>query len=265
MPAQKVLFFAHQGGGFIAPENTLQAFEHSLRYQPDALELDIQLTRDEEIVVMHDPLVDRTTNGKGLVSSYTWAELQQLDAGYHFTTDGGKTFPFRGTGVHISLLRTIFERFPTKLINIDLKANDPVRERKLWELIQEFHAEKQVIVGSFYCKPIQRFRKLTNKAVATGACPQEVMAFLLGHYTGAWKRLRPEYSALQVPIKQSGIPIVTAASIQTAHNMGVAVHVWTINNSAEMDRLIQLGVDGVMTDRPDILRQRLDAEENKKQ
>jgi len=143
MAAHKVLVFAHQGGGFIAPENTLQAFEHSLRYQPDALELDIQLTRDDEIVVMHDPMVDRTTNGKGLVSSYSWEELQQLDAGYHFTTDGGKTFPFRGTGVRISLLRTIFERFPAQLINIDLKADDPIREQKLWELIQEFHVENE--------------------------------------------------------------------------------------------------------------------------
>src|SRR5579884_3402972 len=110
MVPDRFLHFAHQGGGLLAPENTMAAFECGAAYSPDALELDIQMTRDGEIVVIHDPTVNRTTDGFGSVADIMLGDLRQLDAGYWFTLDGGATYPFRGQGVRIPMLREVFER-----------------------------------------------------------------------------------------------------------------------------------------------------------
>lgn len=247
------LHFAHQGGGLLAPENTLAAFELGATYQPDALELDIQMTRDGQIVVMHDPTVDRTTNGHGPVAGFTLAELQRLDAGYHFTPDGGATYPFRGQGVTVPTLSEIFARFPHLLINIDLKEPMPGKEDQLWRTLQEARAADRAIVGSFVCAPLRRFRRLTGGTVATSACPGEVTAFVLYCRLYATRLLRPAYQALQVPETHRGIRIVSPASVRAAHQAGIKVHVWTINARPDMERLLDWGVDGIMTDRPDVL------------
>lgn len=247
------LHFAHQGGGLLAPENTLAAFAVGATFQPDALELDIQITRDGAIVVIHDPTVDRTTNGHGPVASFTLAELQQLDAGYHFTPDHGQTYPYRGQGVTIPTLSDIFDRFPDKLINIDLKEPALGKEARLWQTIQQAHAADRVIVGSFVCASLNHFRQLTQHTVATSACPREVAAFVLSHQIRASRFLRPTYRAFQVPEHQGRLRIVSPASIRAAHRLGVQVHVWTINTRPDMERLLDWGVDGIMTDRPDLL------------
>lgn len=253
MIPDRFLHFAHQGGGLLAPENTLAAFDLGAAYQPDALELDIQLTRDGVVVVSHDPTVDRMTNGQGPVARFTLAELQRLDAGYRFTTDGGQTYPFRGQGVTIPTLHAVFERFPDLLINIDLKEPQPGKEERLWATIQAAGATDRVIVGSFVCASLRRFRALTRGAVATSACPAEVAAFTLARPLYTARLLRPAFQALQVPEAQGRIRIVTPASIRAAHRLGSKVHVWTINARADMERLLGWGVDGIMTDRPDVL------------
>lgn len=254
------LHFAHQGGGLLAPENTLAAFELGASYQPDALELDIQMTRDGQIVVMHDPTVDRTTDGHGPVSSFTLAELRRLDAGYRFTTDGGQTYPFRGRGVTVPTLHEVFERFPHLLINIDLKEPVSGKEERLWQTIQDARAADRVIVGSFVCASLRRFRRLAGGAVPTSACPGEVTTFVFCCRAYATRLVRPTYQALQVPEVHRGIRIVSPASIRAAHRLSLKVHVWTVNESADMERLLDWGVDGIMTDRPDrlagILRRR---------
>jgi glycerophosphoryl diester phosphodiesterase len=119
------LRFAHRGGSHLAPENTLAAFTLGARYGANALETDIQLTRDGEVVTIHDATVDRTTDGTGLVASSTLAELRRLDAGFRFTPDGGATYPMRGQGISIPTLAEVFAAFPTLRINIDLKAEIP--------------------------------------------------------------------------------------------------------------------------------------------
>lgn len=250
------LFFAHQGGGLLAPENTLSAFDRGASYNPDALELDIQMTRDGEIVVIHDPTVDRTTDGHAAVSALTLEELRRLDAGYHFTPDGGRSFPFRGRGVTVPTLREVFERFPTKLINIDLKEPLPGKEDLLWRTIQAAHAEDRVIVASFDCASLRRFRALAGSAVPTSACPGEVAAFALHSLSRnpfAARLLKPSYQALQVPELHRGLRIVSPPSIRLAHQMCLKVHVWTVDDPADMRRLLSWGVDGIMTDRPDLL------------
>lgn len=251
MAYEKPLFFAHRGGALTAPENTLAAFQTGAQYGAQALELDIQLTSDNEIVVIHDPVVDRTTNGTGSVASFTYAELRQLDAGYRFTPDQGQTFPFRDQGITIPALREVFDQFPSLRINIDLKADDPHREHVLWTLIQEYHASERIMIGSETHPPIARFRQLTQGRVATSASTREVLAFLAAYWSHTARWLKPAFQALQVPETQSGIRIVSPATIQAAHRLGIDVHVWTVNERADMERLISWGVDGLMVDRPD--------------
>jgi glycerophosphoryl diester phosphodiesterase len=253
MMPKTFLHFAHQGGGLLAPENTVQAFDLGASFHPDALELDVQMTRDGVIVVIHDPTVDRTTNGHGPVAGFALAELERLDAGYHFTPDGGQSFPLRGQGVTIPTLGAVFERYPALLINIDLKEPAPGKEARLWRTIQEAGAAERVIVGSFHCGPLRRFRRLAGAAVATSACPREVLAFVVGGTLHAPRLGQSAYRALQVPEAQAGIRIVSPRSVRRAHRLGVQVHVWTVNERADMERLRAWGVDGIMTDRPDVL------------
>ena len=257
MRHDRPLFFAHRGGALLRPENTLPAFEHGLSFGADALELDIQQTRDGELVVIHDPTLERTTSGSGLVVSYALDELRRFDAGYTFTSDGGVTFPYRGQGITIPTLREVFERFPDVRINIDLKESTPDREDRLWALIQQFAAEERICAGCFEHAALARFRRLTEGRVATSASPREVRNFVLAAaaHTTSW--LRPAYDALQVPDTYGAIRIISRTTVEAAHRLGIEAHVWTVDTRAHMEALLALGVDGLMTDRPDILAEAL--------
>lgn len=251
---ERPLFFAHRGGSMLAPENTLAAFENGVALGADALELDIQSTREGELVVIHDVTVDRTTNGTGPVSSFTLEELRQLDAGFHFTPDGGLTYPFREKGHSIPTLSEVFEQFPQQRVNIDLKESTAVRERRLWELIRKMGVEERVLVASGDLhEPILRFRHFSGGRVATSASEKEIRSFVLTHFARATRLLRPAYDALQVPEMHRGIRVVSPSMVAAAHRMGLAVHVWTVDEREAMERLLRWGVDGIMTDRPDVL------------
>lgn len=251
---KRPLFFAHRGGSSLAPENTLIAFERGLAFGADALELDIQTTSEGELVVIHDPTLDRTTNGVGLVDTHTLDELRRFDAGYRFTPDGGHTYPYRGQGITIPTLREILEQFPQTRINIDLKESSPARERRLWETIQEYEAYERVLVASGDLPlPIIRFRQLAAGRVATSASASEVRNFVLATVAHATRWLHPAYDALQVPEAYRGIRVVSHPLLTAAHRLGLDVHVWTVDATSDMKRLLALGVDGLMTDRPDLL------------
>lgn len=253
---ERPLFFAHRGGAKLAPENTLAAFEKGVALGADALELDIQTTREGELVVIHDATVDRTTNGTGPVSTFTLAELRKLDAGYRFTPDEGQTFPFRGKGHSILTLSEVFERFPTLRVNIDLKESTAVRERRLWELIRKMRIEERVLVASGDLhEPILRFRHFSGGRVATSASEKEIRTFVLTHFARATRLLRPAYDALQVPEMHRGVRVVSASMVEAAHLLGLEVHVWTVDERETMERLLSWGVDGIMSDRPDVLAQ----------
>jgi glycerophosphoryl diester phosphodiesterase len=253
LTADHTLFFAHRGGSALSPENTIVAYERGLSYGADALELDVNFTRDGEIVVIHDSAVDRTTDGSGPVASFTLDELRKLDAGFRFTPDGGQTYPYRGSGVTIPTLREVLQRFPAARVNIELKTSTPETEERLWRLIQELGAEDRVLVASFPLAPVARFRGLSEGRVATAACQPEIRAFVLAAYSRRAQWLRPAYDVLQVPVSFRGIPVVSRLTVDAAHRLGLPVHVWTIDDRPTMERLLALGVDGLMSDRPDIL------------
>ncbi len=246
------LVFAHRGGGGLFPENTLEAFEYSARMGADVLELDVHSTADGTLVVMHDGSVDRTTNGRGRVSEMTLAELKKLDAGYLFTNDNGATFPFRGREITIPTLREIFEKFPQMTFNVEPKQATPSITRPLCEMIRQYKMIDQTIVGSFRQTAVDEFRQFCPE-VATSATPAEVSEFLAMYKTGIADSYTPPFQALQVPVNASFLNVVSKDFVEAAHRRNLQVHVWTINDADEMRRLLEMNVDGIMTDYPDRL------------
>ena len=235
--------FAHRGGAALAPENTLVAFDAGLAAGADGIELDVRLSRDGVPVLMHDPTLERTTNGSGPVDERTAADLAALDAGYHFERGGG--FPFRGRGVGVPTLRDVFERYPNAPMLVELKAADERLARAVVELVREAGAAGRVTVGSFQKGALDTVRAL-DPAIRTGADMDDVRNGLHG-VAG-----RPAFEAFQVPEVYAGMRIVTPEFIANAHALGVSVTVWTVNQEADMRRLLDWGVDGLITDRPDL-------------
>lgn len=246
------LVFAHRGGGGLFPENTLEAFKYSAEMGVDVLELDVHSTSDGALVVMHDAQVDRTTNGAGRVNQLTLAELKSLDAGYAFTPDGGQTFPYRGKGVTIPTLREIFDSFPAMTFNVEPKQAEPSITKPLCEMIRARKMTEKVIVGSFRQAAIDEVRAACPE-VATAATPSEVRDFLALYKIGLGETYRPPMQVLQIPERIGALGIVSPDFIDTARRLNLKVHVWTINETEDMQRLIEMKVDGIMTDYPDRL------------
>lgn len=249
------LIMAHRGESGNIPENTMPALDAATGLGVDVLESDIRLTRDDQIVLFHDEDLVRTTSEHGTVRSYTLDELLQFDLGHSFTTDNGMTYPFRGKGFRIITLKEAFERYPRMVFNLDIKDAFPSAPEELACLISDMDRENTVMVGSFHSSQLEEFRKLAPD-VPTSAHPGEVKTFLLNTKIGL-PRIRREdirYRAFQVPIKSGPLTIVTEKFIRMAHERDTAVHVWTINDEATMEHLLDLGVDGIFTDHPSIMR-----------
>jgi len=246
------LVFAHRGGGGLFPENTLEAFKYSAEMGVDVLELDVHATADGVLVVMHDASVDRTTNGTGRVNQMTLAEVKKLDAGYLFTPDGGKTYPYRGKGITIPTLQEIFDAFPSMTFNVEPKQTEPSVVKPMCEMIRARNMTDKVIVGSFRQAAIDEFRAECSE-VATAATPSEVSEFLALYKIGLGESYNPPMQVLQIPERVGALQVVSKDFIETAKKLNLKVHVWTINDAEDMKRLLDLKVDGIMTDYPDRL------------
>jgi len=245
------LVIAHRGAGGLAPENTLTAFERAHSLGVDVIELDVRSTNDGELVVMHDALVDRTTEGQGQILALTLAEAKKLDAGYRWSPDGGQTFPFRDKGVTIPTLREVFAAFPKVKFNIEPKHQTPSLIKPLCAVIREFKMTESVVVGSFNQTILDEFRAECPE-VATSASPSEVSKFLAMYKTGVSRAYSPVMQALQVP-EYAGVQVLSKEFVEAAHERNLKVHVWTVNQAEDMKRMLEMGVDGIMTDYPDRL------------
>ncbi len=246
------LVFAHRGGGGLFPENTLEAFKYSAQMGVDVLELDIHSTADGALVVMHDGSLDRTTNGSGRINQMTLAEVKKLDAAYNFTPDDGKTFPYRGKGITIPTLQEIFDSFPEMTFNVEPKQAEPSVTKPLCEMIRARKMTEKVIVGSFRQMAIDEFRTECSE-VATSATPSEVSEFLALYKMGLGESYSPPMQVLQIPERVGSLQVVSKDFIETARKLNLKVHVWTINETEDMQRLLEMKVDGIMTDYPDRL------------
>jgi glycerophosphoryl diester phosphodiesterase len=245
--------FAHRGASSRAPENTLEAFRLAILWGAGGLELDVHMTSDGRIVVIHDDSVDRTTEGTGLVRRMTLHEVQSLDAGYRFTPDGGTTYPYRGRGVRVPELGEVLCEFPDHKVNIDVKEEQPGVEAILLETIKNAGAGDRVLVVSEMPAVVERVRKLARNSISTGASRQEIRDFYRLSRLRLEFLVRPPYDALQVPVEYGGREVVTPRFVKAAHDRGVRVDVWTIDEPEEMRRLLDLGADVIMTNRPEVL------------
>lgn len=251
--SQGPLSFAHRGGAALWPENTLEAFRGAIRLGCSHLETDARMTRDGQIVLFHDPSLERTTDGVGQVSAYTLEQLRRLDAGYRFSAVGGG-FPARGTGVKIPTLAELVAIAPHTCFNVEIKEHGhPDLPEALWELIQSHDLIDRIVVAAERHTLLQRFRQLSEGRVATSATKRECLEFWLASRLGLSSRLAISYQALQIPVSVSGWRFLTPRLLESARQRGVAVHVWTIDEPAEMNRLLDAGVDGLMSDYPDRL------------
>jgi glycerophosphoryl diester phosphodiesterase len=243
----------HRGAGGVAPENTLASFAQALADGADILESDVHATRDGVPVLIHDPSLDRTTDGSGLVRDVTLDELRRLDAAHHFGSDAGA--PLRGRGITVPTLEEAFEAFPEARFNLEIKAlNGGVVDRVV-ELVQERKREETTLLVAGEDEVMAELRRaLARRGArpALGASLADILAVIRSARSGA----APETDsmALQIPKDFGGDPLVTLELVDHAHAFGIAVHVWTINDEREMQQLLDLGVDGLVTDYPGRLR-----------
>ncbi len=250
------LHIAHRGGAALAPENTLVAFRQAVdRWRTDMLELDVQRTRDGELVVAHDETVDRCTDGTGRVMDLTWAELSRLDAGYRFTPDG-RTFPFRGRNVRIPRLVEVLRAFDVR-VNLELKPASHGSERELAELLRREGAVSRVCVGS----EDDEIGARLFEALPDGChfYPRQAATdFVLKVKWGEEPPRDDRFTVLDVPLTYDGAPVFDAALREAAERRGKWINVWTVDDPEQVRRLVAERVGGIMTDRPDLLMSVLD-------
>jgi len=242
------LVFAHRGGAALAPENTIPAFDNGLAFGADGLEFDVHLSKDGVPVIIHDPTVDRTTDGTGAVADLTAAELAALDAGYRFDPDGG--FPWRGRAGGVPALRDVLARHTGVPLIVELKTPDPRLAHAVIERIRAARVGEHVTIGSFHDAALETVRECAPE-IRTGATTAEIRAAVtMTRVGGAAAPLR--FDAFQVPIVFNGQPVVTPELVGWARAAGAGFTVWIVNDPTDIRRLLDWGVDGLITDRPDI-------------
>ena len=258
---KRPLVIAHQGGAGLAPSSTLAAFMNAWKLGVDVLEFDVHMTKDGHIVSIHDPTVDRTTNGTGRVNDLTLEEIQNLDAGYRFQDEKGN-YKFRGQGVFIPTIEQIFETIKDDkmLYIIEIKdTNHPSLYRaiteKMWDTIKSFGLEKRVILASFDQNIIDHLLNISRGEAIVSAGRKEAKRFVVLHKLFLNSLYRPSVDALHIPAREGKFNLADRKLIRGAHNRGMVVHYWTINDPEMMRNLLRMGADGIMTDRPDLLIQ----------
>jgi glycerophosphoryl diester phosphodiesterase len=242
------LVFAHRGGSALAPENTIPAFDRGLALGADGLELDVHLSRDGVVVVHHDDRLGRTTDATGPIAGFTAADLAQVDAGYHFTMEGGHQW--RGRGIGVPTLRDVLHRYHDARIIIEMKADTEALARAVVDEVRRADALDRVCAGGFG-RRVVRAARAAEPSLATSAAREEVRWVLYRSWLGLAPARLPNV-AYQVPERSGFTRVVSPRFIRAAHGAGAVVQVWTVDDPADMRRLLAWGVDAVITDRPDV-------------
>ena len=237
---------AHRGGGRLAPESTLAAFRSAAEAGADALEMDVRRTSDGELVVIHDARVDRTTDGSGEVAGLRFEELRTLNAGHRFRNGAGE-FPYRSDPLAVPRFEEVQAAHPDLPLVIEMKTPDTAEP--LCRAIQAAGQELTTLVAAFDGESLDRFRRACPR-VATGGSFREVATFLILSFGGLAGLHDPAFDALLVSELSGPVRVVTPRFLRSARQAGLPVIVWTVNDAAEMRRLLELGVDGILTDDP---------------
>jgi glycerophosphoryl diester phosphodiesterase len=260
------LNYAHRGGALEAPSNTIYAMRQALANRADALEMDVHADADGELIVCHDHTVDATTNGRGVIAEMHTSELMQLDAAYWWvegeaepTDRAEEAYLLRGLAparadLRPARLRDVLEVFAGVPLNLDIKRTAPATkpyERELAAMLESYGRTDDVIVTSFHDAALEGFAAAAS-GVGMAPGPSGLYRFWQSVTEGTALGSFP-YVALQVPVSFAGRRVVDRRFVEAAHQVSLAVHVWTINDTGEMAEMIGLGVDGIMTDRPGAL------------
>lgn len=265
---RRVIAYAHQGGAKEAPSSTLYAVRAALEHGATGIELDVHSTRDGVLVVCHDQTVDRTTDGTGDIADLDLAQLRRLDNAYWFCPGLNAVrgrpdadYPLRGRApsegdLGVATLAEVLEAFPDAVLNLDIKRTAPQAVAYEAALAAELVAcgrTENVIVASFFDSAIEAFSSHAP-GIAVAAGTDVTTAFYNSVRAGSSP---PEgigrYAALQVPPRFGSLTVVDGRFVDAAHDCGLAVHVWTVDDPAEMERLVGLGVDGIISDVPSVL------------
>ena len=247
------LLIAHRGGAALAPENTMEVFQQAIcEWGADILELDVRLTADDRLVVIHDPTLDRTTDGRGAVRSLSWSRLQRLDAGHHFRNLQGN-LSWRGRGVRLPLLAEVLASFPETRLIVDVKAREAATP--LLRQLRAARAEDRVLIGAKFEADRRGAR---GHGGPWGASRRQALIFRTLNLPGLAGRLYiPAADGFQLPERSGRLHVVTPSLIRAAHAVNLPIFVWTVDDPHDMRRLLNQGADGIITDRPDLLAQEL--------
>lgn len=248
---------AHQGGEGEWPSNTMEAFYASDALGVDALDMDVHLSRDDVLVLMHDTTVERTTDGRGAIRELTWEQLQKLDAGYRFTPDGS-TFPYRGKGLKIPRLEQVLQAFPSQRLGIEIKQAPPEAARILGQLLKSSGAESRVLLSTFEEAMMTEIRRYCP-GVATSATPWEAKVFVAASRLHLEDWISPAYCCLQIPLQYQGLSLLSERTVEAAHRRQVKVLPWTIDTAEEARFCLQVGADGLNTNWPSRMRPKREA------
>lgn len=239
---------AHRGSRVLWPENTDTSFQGVYELGYRHFETDLHITADGALVCMHDPTVDRTTESAGRVEHLTLEQLQSLDAGYRHGSPGG--FTYRDSGAKVPTLEWLLTTFPDTSVVVDMKSEGLAEH--LAALVDDLGAHERLIVGSFSDGRLAEFRAITGGRVPTSVGAIKARMWVLASRVG--RGAGGDASALQLPTHLRGLRIIDQRLVDAAHGAGIQVHAWTVNTVTEMTRLLDLGVDGLITDRPDLLK-----------
>ena len=250
--ASRPLVFAHRGGARLAPENTLAAFERGIDVGADGVECDVHLSADGEPVVIHDATLERTTDARGPVHARTVAELARVDAGYHFDADAG--YPWRGRRVGVPTLAQLLDALPDTRVIIEMKLGGAALAAAVARVIRRADAVERVCVGSFHAEAVTALRQ-ADPAVLTSASQEEVKWTLYRSWV-RWPAGRATgYCAFQVPEHAGRLRVVSPGFVRQIHREGCVVQVWVVDERERALQLLSWGVDGLISDRPDVIVQ----------
>ena len=249
IPTDRPLVFGHRGGSRLAPENTIAAFDRAVAEGADGLELDVRLSKDGQVMVCHDARVDRTSNATGAIADMTASELARVDAGYRFTP-GDLSYPFRWRGVGVPTLGEVLARHPRHPVIVEMKDNTRALAEATVEVVRAARATDRVCLGAFP-NAVMRHARREGPEIATSASSGEVLRAMLSGRLGVLPPRR-RYEALQVPERRGRVRVVTPRFVRVAGRARVPVQVWIVDREEDLRRLLDWGVQAIITDRPDV-------------
>jgi glycerophosphoryl diester phosphodiesterase len=236
---------AHRGASGEYPQGTWLAFHMALEQGADALELDVHLSKDNQIIINHDADLKKNVGISDKIQDLTLGDIKLLDAGHELTLDDGATFPFRGQGITLLTLNELFDYFPNEQFSIEIKANSKELSEQVWMVINEYGIQDQTVVASQHSKAMKHFRKISNGSIKTSATVAELVGASFAWGTGWGWAYKPKFDVAQIPFD-----ITTKPYVKFFQKKGVRVDVWTVNEPNQIERAINMGVDGIIGDYP---------------